>query len=225
MSRRPYNLVVLALLLLSGVALAAWWTIQLQPFNTLSWKSLPPDISALPRFGNTLETETTGNQTLDRPLFWENRRPLPSQNVTAASTTHLVPMELLGIVTEGSRRVALLRALKGTPPLPVHRMHLGESFDGATIQSINTDSVTLKSSNGLQILRILRGSQGAPRETLIPSEKQIDKASYSPPEQAKPALSATELTKPGSDELKKHMENLKRKAAGQAQPPTSTPHQ
>jgi len=221
MSRRPYNLVVLALLLLSGVALAAWWTIQLQPFSTLSWKSLPPDISALPRFDNTLET--TGNQTLERPIFWESRRPLPPQNVATASTTPLIPMELLGIVTEGTRRVALLRALKGTPPLPVHRMHLGESFNGTTIQSINTDSVTLKSSNGLQVLRILRGSQGAPRETLVPSAKQIDKALDSPPEQAKSALSAEERTKFGSDELKKHMENLKRKAAGQAQPPVTPP--
>ena len=213
MSLRPYNLTVLALLLLSSLGLATWWIIQLQPLSSLSWKTLPPDIPVVPRFDNA--PTATNNQSLSRPLFWESRRPMPPQAPTSQATGVPAPMELLGVVTEGSRRIALVRTLKGTPPLPVQRLHLGETFNGMSLQAINEDNIVLKGSNGSQTLKILRGSQGAPRETLVRAVKQTDTdtANTPPPERSKSVLSAEERTKLGSDELKKHIENLKRRAA------------
>lgn len=219
MSFRLHDLVLITLLLLGCVGLAAWWTIHLQSLDTLSWKSLPPDTPTLPRFDNA--TASTGNQTLERPLFWESRRPLPPQAATTAAPAPSTTMELLGIVTEDTHRVALLRESKGAP---VRRMHQGESINGATIQSIQSDSVILNGSTGLQTLKILRGSQGTPREALISRTSPPKKSADPTPEPAKPALSAEEQTKYGSDEVKKHMENLKRRATEQAQQP-ATPSQ
>ena len=123
MSLRPYNLTVLALLLLSSLGLATWWII----------------IPVVPRFDNA--PTATNIQSLSRPLFWESRRPMPPQAPTSQATGVPAPMELLGVVTEGSRRIALVRTLKGTPPLPVQRLHLGETFNGMSLQAINEDNI------------------------------------------------------------------------------------
>lgn len=186
----------------------------MQPLNNLSWKTLPPEIPALPNF-DALPLATT-NQSLERPLFWESRRPQAPQASAPTRVAAPVPMELLGIVSEGTQRVALLRPTQGTLPLLVHRMHQGESYNGMIIQRVDADSVTLSGSNGLQILKMVRGSAGQPKQALKTDADQTGV------QQEKPAVPAELRSRFGSDELKKHIENLKRKAAEQANPPAPT---
>lgn len=222
MNSRSQNLILFVLLFVSSLGLFAWWAPQLQRIQDTHWTPIPPELPTLPGFHEQNGSLPPATQSYERPLFWESRRPRPTQNKTAASNGSLASIELLGIVTEGTARVALLRVHKAPPPLPAQRLHVGDSINGTTIQSIDTDSVTLKSPNEIRTLKILRGSQGAPKEILAPQVKQTDSAPSRPIEQTKPPMSVEERAKSGSDELKKHMENLKRKAAGQAQPPATS---
>jgi len=206
MKLQLHNLILLTLLLISGLGLAAWWSAQLHPLNNLNWKVIPPEMPVLPNFDTT--PLAAGNQSLERPLFWESRRPQASQTNAALSSAAAVPMELLGIVSEGDQRVALLRPLQGTPPLLVRRLHQGESYNGMTIQRIDNDRVTLDGANGTQILSIKRGSQN-------PNANQPAKLS------APQTIEATRSKLP--DALQQRIDELKSKAAQQAQQPVAAP--
>jgi len=201
-----HNLILLTLLLISSLGLVAWWSAQLHPLNNLNWKVIPPEMPVLPNFDTALLA--TGNQSLERPLFWESRRPQAVQTNLALPSAAPVPMELLGIVSEGERRVALLRPLQGTPPLLVRRLHQGESYNGMTLQRIDNDRVTLDGANGPQILSLKRGSQN-------PNANQPAKLS------APQTIEATRSKLPTA--LQQRIDELKSKAAQQAQQPAAAP--
>jgi len=200
-----HNLILLIALIIGGLNLAFWWSNQLQSLNTPNRKTQPPAIPNLPNLN--LASSIVGNQTHERPLFWESRRPLPSE--TKSSATIITPFELLGVVSEGSQRVALLRPLKGEPPVLVHRLHVGESYNGVTLQAIDTDQVTLKNANGVETLHLKRGSQN-PNFSNQP-------AKLSAPQ----TIEATRSKLP--DALQKRTDELKAKAALQAQQPSAAP--
>jgi hypothetical protein len=201
-----HNLILLTLLLISSLGLAAWWSAQLRPLNNLSWKAIPPEIPALPIFDTA--PIASSNQSLERPIFWESRRPQAPQKNVMPPIAAPVPMELLGIVSEGNQRVALLRPLQGTPPLLVRRMHQGESYNGMTIQRIDNDRVTLDSANGPQIIPLKRGSQN-------PNANKPAKLS------APQTIETTRSKLP--DALQQRIDELKNKAAQQAQQPVAAP--
>jgi len=206
MKLQLHNLILLTLLIIISFGLVAWWSAQLQPLNNLNLKTIHPEIPALPNFD--IAPMAAGNQSLERPLFWESRRPQAPQTTVAPPIAAPVPMELLGIVGEGDQRVALLRPLQGTPPLLVRRMHQGENYNGMTIQRIDNDRVTLDSANGPQILSLKRGSQN-------PNANQPAKLS------APQTIEATRSKLP--DALQKRIDELKSKAAQQAQQPVTAP--
>jgi len=206
MKLQLHNLILLTLLIIISFGLVAWWSAQLQPLNNLNLKTIHPEIPALPNFD--IAPMAAGNQSLERPLFWESRRPQAPQTTVAPPIAAPVPMELLGIVGEGDQRVALLRPLQGTPPLLVRRMHQGENYNGMTIQRIDNDRVTLDSANGPQILSLKRGSQN-------PNANQPAKLS------APQTIEATRSKLP--DALQKRIDKLKSKAAQQAQQPVAAP--
>jgi len=201
-----HNLILLTLLLISSLGLAAWWSAQLSPLNNLSWKTIPPEIPALPNFD--IAPLAAGNQSLERPIFWESRRPQTPQKNVMPPIAAAVPMELLGIVSEGDQRVALLRPLQGTPPLLVRRLHQGENYNGMTIQRIDNDRITLDSANGSQIITLKRGSQN-------PNANQPAKLS------APQTIETTRSKLP--DALQQRINELKSKAAQQAQQPAVAP--
>jgi len=205
MPPKNFNTALLALLLISGLGLFAWWATQLQLLNNQNWTSLPPDIPALPVIDTNNQNISNFAQTLERPLFWESRRPLPLQ-VSSTTTTAAVPMELLGIVSEGDQRVALLRPLQGTPPLLVRRLRQGESYSGMTLQSIDNHQVTLETASGIQTLQLKRGSQN--------SNFKQQPAKLSAPDSIK---ITRENTPPAPQN---RIDELKTKATPQAQPPT-----
>ncbi|HES75622.1 MAG TPA: hypothetical protein ENO09_01290 [bacterium] len=207
MNLRLSTLILLALLLVGSLGLAAWWSLKLQPLNNLSWQTLPPDIPALPNFESL--PQALGGQTLERPLFWESRRALAPVATQTKDSQTPVPMELLGIVSEGTQRVALLRPLQGTPPLLVRRLHAGETFNGLTIQSIDTDRVTLESRDGLQVLTLKRGSDN-PQFSQQP-------AKLSAPD----TIETTRRKLP--EDLQKRIDELKTKAASQTPLPAVRP--
>jgi len=206
MKLQLHNLILLSLLIISGLGLAAWWSAQLQPLHSLNWKTISPEIPTLPNFDT--HPPAAGNQSLERPLFWESRRPQAPQTTVAPPIAAPVPMELLGIVTEGDQRVALLRPLQGTPPLLVRRLHQGENYNGMTLQRIDNDRVTLDGANGSQIITIKRGSQNL-------NANQPAKLS------APQTIEATRSKLPVP--LQQRIDELKSKAAQQAQQPTAAP--
>jgi len=181
MRQQPYNLTLFALLLVSSVGIFAWWIAQLHPLNNINWTAIPPDISALPSFDNA--QSSTSLQTIERPLFWESRRPLSPQTSITTQNAPPVPMELLGIVTEGDRRVALLRPLQGAQPNIVYRLHQGENHNGTVVQNIDRDRVTISSTSGIQTLTMQRGSKnsGFKRQPTKPSEPQFVEATPAKP--------------------------------------------
>lgn len=207
MKLQLHNLILLTLLLISGLGLVAWWSAQLHSLNNLNWKTLPPEMPALPNFDTT--SVAVGKQSLERPLFWESRRPQAVQTNLAPPSAAPVPVELLGIVSDGEQRVALLRPLQGTPPLLVRRLHQGESYNGMTLQRIDNDRVTLDGANGSQILSIKRGSQN-------PGFSQ-QPAKLSAPQ----TIEATRSKLPTA--LQQRIDELKNKAAQQAQQPVAAP--
>jgi len=205
MKLQRHNLVLLALLLVLGLSLFAWWGAKFQQLKATTWKSIPPELSPLPQ--TAPPQPTNGNPSLERPLFWESRRPLPTQatpNATAAS-----PLELLGIVTEGAQRVALLRPLQGTPPLQVHRLRVGDNYNGTTLQEIDNDQVTLKGTSGVETIKIKRGSQNPG-------------FSNQPAKLSAPASIEITREKPQSTPQNR-IDELKAKAAQQAQQPVAAP--
>ena len=207
MKLSPSTLLLFTLLLFGSLGLAAWWSMKLQPLNQLSWKTLPPDIPALPNLQPAPAIQ--GGQTLERPIFWESRRPMPPAIANPTPPVQApVPMELLGIVGEGTQRVALLRPLQGTPPLIVRRLRAGESFSGMMLQSIDIDRVTLNGANGLQVLTLKRGSEN-------PLNQQPAKLS------APQTIEATRQKLPA--DLQKRIDELKTKAANQAQQAITQP--
>ena len=176
MRLQAHDLILSALLLVSSIGIFTWWSVQLHPLNNVSWTAIPPDIPGLPSFDDP--QLSTSHQTVERPLFWESRRPLSPQASTTAQNAPPVPMELLGIVTEGDKRVALLRPLQGTQPFLVYRLHQSESHNGMVVQNIGRDRVTIGSTSGMQTLTIQRGSKnpGFKLQPAKPSEPQFVEA-------------------------------------------------
>jgi len=197
-----HDFILTIFIVTGGLGLFAWWSTQVQTLGHLNWKALPPDVPALIPLSNT--PPTSGTQAIERPLFWESRRPLPLQ--AAPTTAAATPLELLGIVTEGEQRVALLRPQQGTPPLRVRRLRIGDNYNGATLQDIGTDQVTLKGANGVEVIKIKRGSQNPgfsnqPAKLSAPTSIEVTREKPLPIPQNR-------------------IDELKTKAAPQAQPPT-----
>ena len=174
MKLQRQHIVLLTLILVGSLSLFAWWSAQVQQLKATTWKTLPPELTPLPQLA-PLQPES-GNQSLERPLFWESRRPLAPQ--AAATTAATVPLELLGIISEGNLHIALLRPLQGTPPLRAQRLRVGDNYNGITLQDINHDQVTLKGANGIEVLRIQRGSQNPafsqqPAKLIAPANTEV----------------------------------------------------
>ena len=207
MTQRTTHFTLLTLLLICSMGLFTWWISQLQPLKMLSWASIPPEIADLPVIAPRKHNPDLRSQALERPLFWESRRPLALKTEPGAAVT--IPLELLGVVSESNQRVALLRPLQGTPPLRVRRLRAGESYNGATLQDIGADQVTLKSANGIEILRIKRGSQNPafaqqPAKLSAPATVEVTRGKLPP-------------------SLQNRIDELKGKTAPQAQPPAPPP--
>ena len=231
MMLRPHNIALIALLLITSLSLFIWWATNIQRLSNLNWQPLPPDTPTLPNFGLRTANLTTSTQSLDRPLFWESRRPQTEPTSrTTQPTAAPVPMELLGIVSEGNQRIALLRPLQGTAPLLVQRLRQGDSAQGINIQSIDNNSVTIQSINGTQTLKIVRGSLSQPKQQLQPGNTQsIEMPTMASPNatlpdkintdgQIRPRQTAQERSEQMNKDIQKHIENLKRKSAQQDQP-------
>ena len=159
MNIRPLQLVFLTSILFGGAGLVAWWSTHLPALHNLHWKALPPGIPELPNLTQAITNDDS--QMIDRPLFWESRRPLTQTSTPSATPQNSSPIELVGIVSEGAQHIALLRTLPSTPQQPVRRLRPSETINGMTIQSIGMDRVTLYGSNGIQVLTLKRGGQNA----------------------------------------------------------------
>jgi len=151
-----HNLVLTSFIVISGLGLFAWWFSHLQTLSSLNWKALPPEVPALTPPGNM--HLTTDTQAFERPLFWESRRPLTA-SAPQTDDKPTTSMELLGIVSEREQRIALIRLLQAPPPQSVRRLHIGESYNGMTLQSITNDRVTFEGASGSKTLQLKRGSQ------------------------------------------------------------------
>lgn len=203
-----HNLILTSLIVISGLGLTYWWIIHLQTLSSLNWEALSPEVPVLTPLGNTYLT--TDSQAIERPLFWESRRPLAASAPQTDSKSNN-SMELLGIVSVGGERVVLIRQLQAPSSQSVHRLHIGESHNGMTLKSISNDRVTFEGASGSKTLQLKRGSQ-KPEPNQPPAELRAPASAEATPENP---LSTSNV----------RTNQLKNRSMQQAQPPFSLKQQ
>jgi len=90
----------------------------------------------------------------ERPVFSPSRRPAAGPARTflpTAAPDRSVDLELVGLVSEGSRRLALIRPRGSRETVQLAE---GETWRDWTIAEIGTDFVTVRSGRGEQELRL-----------------------------------------------------------------------
>lgn len=125
----------------------------------------PPELPALPPGPQAVDAETADlarlTETVERPLFTTDRRPVPEATVEAtpeapvvAATQQSPPsLELSAIVIEEGRRMALFRGAGASGSSL--RAEEGEEVEGWTLSAVRSDGVTLE-QNGRTIDIALR---------------------------------------------------------------------
>lgn len=155
------NTLLLGVLLLGGTGLYAWWYQAIQSVHSLHWGSIPPELPSPVNVPVTTHDVAALRETRERPLFWASRRPLAPAMAEQSTTGSL---DLLGIVTEKSGRIALVRTGDAKPSDNIRRLHEGETIGVLTLQSIGHDSIILAGPAGLQTLKLKRGGTPLPAQ-------------------------------------------------------------
>lgn len=108
-----------------------------------------PDVFGLPKL--TLDTYS---EIAERPVFSPSRRPVTSPGRTSQPTpvsNRSVDLELVGLVSEGARRLALIRPRGSQETVQVAE---GETYRDWTIAKIGPDFIRVRSGGGEQELRL-----------------------------------------------------------------------
>jgi hypothetical protein len=142
----------------------------------------PPDIRSNPNSNSNIQRETPFTlpgieqfkQTVERPVFSENRHP--GDQKSPSKTTEgqaMIPLDfkLMGIISSGGHKVALLKDGKGK----YVRLTPQSSHGGWQLIEVKDDSILLRQLNKTETLNLLKkrdgGSAADNRETPIPAAK------------------------------------------------------
>lgn len=135
---------VLAVLGLLALVLAAVLAVEVSmggprvPSGT-SRKAVPAEAKLLPPMA-AASPEQAYPETTARPLFSPTRRPAPPVVAAAQPAIQRGQFVLLGVITAGDTRIAMLRE-KSTGR--IHRVEKGKEVNGLKVSEIERESVTL----------------------------------------------------------------------------------
>ncbi|HEX2201011.1 MAG TPA: hypothetical protein VHH93_03225, partial [Gammaproteobacteria bacterium] len=94
---------------------------------------------------------------IERPLFLQSRRPIPSATTetspTASKETRLNQYSLTAVVIVPDKRLALLRS---TTDKKIHKIEEGQDLQGWKLKEIKDDSALFQQVNESQELRLQR---------------------------------------------------------------------
>ena len=154
----PFGAVVV---LLAMVAIWPWIAPAPQPSRPAEPDNTPP-----PPTHVDLRPLQAYSEVFDRPLFTPSRRPPPDAKLSASQSGGSARYHLLGLVTDGEARRALIS--EGNRRFEIIE---GAALDGWTVAHIEQNRVVLSSPTGRMELRLHRsdGSRAGPPSAMTPT--------------------------------------------------------